>query len=420
MTNVVLNIVVVGVLALVCVPVILRRPRGTRLVPLLVAAGVMCALTLVFDTIMIDVGLYTFDPDKILGVWLWGAPLEDFFYPVAAVLMVPALWTWLERRGRRTAREERAAGRSQDDEPDGVGARDGYGALETVRAVLAASRPFSWVNTAYPFAAGYLVATGGRVDAALVVGTLYFLVPYNVLMYGINDVFDYESDLRNPRKGGIEGALVAPERARTLHRRILWATVVTNVPFLALLVAWGDLAANLVLAVVVFLVIAYSAPVLRFKERAFVDSFTSAMHFVGPLLYALVLVDAPLDARSTWPVLVAFVLWGAASQAFGAVQDVRADRAAGLGSVATVIGARATVLVAAGAYVVAALVLLVLGWPGALAAILPLPYAVNVLRFRRLTDDDAERANAGWRAFLWLNLVTGFCVTMLLIAANWP
>src|SRR5699024_11176739 len=60
------------------------------------------------------------------------------------------------------------------------------------------SRPLSWVNTAYPFAAAYLLA-GGGVDAALVVGTLFFLIPYNLLMYGVNDVFDPESDLRNPR-----------------------------------------------------------------------------------------------------------------------------------------------------------------------------------------------------------------------------
>jgi alkaline phosphatase len=100
-----------------------------------------------------------------------------------------------------------------------------------MREILAASRPFSWVNTAYPFAAGALMATGGRLDATLVVGTLFFLVPYNLLMYGVNDVFDYASDLRNPRKGGIEGGLVAPERARAVHRRILVACVVSTVPF---------------------------------------------------------------------------------------------------------------------------------------------------------------------------------------------
>jgi 4-hydroxybenzoate polyprenyltransferase len=285
-----------------------------------------------------------------------------------------------------------------------------------VKQVLAASRPFSWINTAYPFAAGYLLATEGRVDLTFVIGTLFFLIPYNLLMYGVNDVFDYASDLRNPRKGGIEGALVDPSAARSVHRRILWASALSVLPFLVYLLAVGSLAAGLVLALVVFLVVAYSAPVLRFKERPVLDSATSAMHFVGPLLYALVLVDADLGSRSVWPVLVAFVAWGMASHAFGAVQDVRADREGGIGSVATVLGAHATVVGATVAYVAAAGVLLVLPWPGLLAAVLPLAYAVSTARFWSVRDDDCERANAGWRTFLWLNLVVGFLVTMLLIA----
>ncbi|WP_217615457.1 prenyltransferase [Cellulomonas sp. GbtcB1] len=285
-----------------------------------------------------------------------------------------------------------------------------------MRQVLAASRPFSWINTAYPFAAGYLLATDGRVDLTFVIGTLFFLIPYNLLMYGVNDVFDYASDLQNPRKGGIEGALADPAVARVVHRRILWASALSVLPFLVYLLAVGSLAAGLTLLLVVFLVVAYSAPVLRFKERPVLDSATSAMHFVGPLLYALVLVGADLGSRSVWPVLVAFVLWGMASHAFGAVQDVRADREGGIGSVATVLGAHATVVLATGAYVLAAAVLLVLPWPGWLAAVLPLVYAASTARFWSVRDEDCERANAGWWTFLWLNLVVGFLVTMLLIA----
>ncbi|GAA3798772.1 prenyltransferase [Cellulomonas soli] len=284
-----------------------------------------------------------------------------------------------------------------------------------MKEILAASRPFSWVNTAYPFAAGALMATGGVVDATLVIGTLFFLIPYNLLMYGVNDVFDYASDLRNPRKGGIEGGLVAPERARAVHRRILLACLVTTVPFVVWLLLVGSTAADLVLLGVLFLVVAYSAPGLRFKERPVLDSATSAMHFVGPLLYALVLVGADLGDPHVWPVLVAFVLWGMASHAFGAVQDVRADREGGIASVATVLGAHPTVVAATVAYLLAAVVLLVVPWPGALAAVLPVPYALSTARFWSVRDEDCERANAGWRTFLWLNLVTGFLVTMLLI-----
>jgi 4-hydroxybenzoate polyprenyltransferase len=281
--------------------------------------------------------------------------------------------------------------------------------VRTLRALLASSRPISWVNTAYPFAAAYILTTG-RIDAALILGTLYFLIPYNLAMYGINDVFDYESDLRNPRKGGVEGAVLS----KSLHRTTLVAVVVTNVPFLIALVALGNPLSWIVLAISAFAVLAYSAPVLRFKERPFLDSLTSSTHFVSPAVYGLALAGATLTSGLT-ALLVAYFLWGIASHAFGAVQDVLADRAGGIGSIATVIGARATARFAVVAYLLAGALMLLTPWPGPLAGLIGVLYAANVAPFLGISDADAERANAGWRRFLWLNYLTGFLVTMLFI-----
>jgi 4-hydroxybenzoate polyprenyltransferase len=272
------------------------------------------------------------------------------------------------------------------------------------------SRPLSWINTAFPFAAAYFMTTR-EIDLVFVVGTLYFLVPYNLAMYGINDVFDYESDLRNPRKGGVEGALLD----RSMHRPTLIAAAVSNVPFLLFLVVVGNPLSWLVLAVSVFAVIAYSAPGLRFKERPFVDSLTSSTHFVSPAIYGLVLAGAVFTPQ-LWMLLAAFFLWGIASHAFGAVQDVIADREADISSIATVVGARATVRIAVLAYALAGVLLLFTDWPGPLAAILALPYVVVCAPFWSITDDAAETANRGWKKFLALNFVSGFLVTMLLIA----
>jgi 4-hydroxybenzoate polyprenyltransferase len=279
-----------------------------------------------------------------------------------------------------------------------------------LRALFVSSRPLSWVNTAFPFAAAYFMTTR-EIDLVLVLGTLYFLVPYNLAMYGINDVFDYESDLRNPRKGGVEGALLD----RGMHRPTLIAAAVTNIPFLIYLVAIGSPLSWLVLAISVFAVIAYSAPGLRFKERPFVDSLTSSTHFVSPAIYGLVLAGAAFTPQ-LWMLLAAFFLWGIASHAFGAVQDVIADREADISSIATVIGARATVRLAVVAYLLAGVLLLFTEWPGPLAALLALPYAVVCAPFWSITDAGAEAANRGWRKFLALNFVSGFLVTMLLIA----
>ena len=279
-----------------------------------------------------------------------------------------------------------------------------------IRALLLSSRPLSWVNTAFPFAAAYFMTTR-EIDLVFVVGTIYFLIPYNLAMYGINDVFDYESDLRNPRKGGVEGALLD----RSMHKPTLWAALISNVPFLVFLVVVGNPLSWLVISISVFEVIAYSAPGLRFKERPFVDSITSSTHFVSPAIYGLVLAGAVFTPQ-LWMLLGAFFLWGLASHAFGAVQDVIADREADISSIATVIGARATVRLAVLAYWFAGVLLLFTEWPGPLAAILALPYVVVCAVFWNITDEAAESANRGWKKFLALNFVSGFFVTMLLIA----
>ncbi|MBG6237503.1 4-hydroxybenzoate polyprenyltransferase [Mycetocola sp. CAN_C7] len=275
--------------------------------------------------------------------------------------------------------------------------------------LLLSSRPLSWINTAFPFAAAYLLTTGS-IDLTLVVGTLFFLVPYNLAMYGINDVFDYESDLANPRKGGVEGALLD----RSLHRWTLLASAVTCLPFIVVLVVLGSPASWLVLAVSLFAVVAYSAPGLRFKERPFLDSITSSTHFVSPAVYALVLAGATFTPQ-LFAVLGAFFLWGMASHAFGAVQDVLPDRAGGVASIATVLGARTTVRLALGAWTFAGLLMLFTDWPGPLATLLAVPYLLAVLPYRSINDDVSERANRGWRHFLWLNFLVGFLVTMLMI-----
>jgi len=275
--------------------------------------------------------------------------------------------------------------------------------------LLLASRPVSWINTAYPFAVAYLLTTR-QVDATLIVGTLFFLVPYNLAMYGINDVFDYESDMRNPRKGGAHGAVLD----RRVHAATLWAAALSCLPFVVFLVSAGSAWSWAVLAASLFFVVFYSAPPLRLKERPFADSVTSSIHFFSPAVYALVLAGAAW----TWQlaaVLAAFALWGVASHAFGAVQDVVADRAAGISSIATARGARGTVRFALVCYAGAGLVMLATAWPGPVAAAAAVPYLLTVWPYRDLADAAAEAATAGWRRFLWLNQLSGFIVTLLVI-----
>jgi len=277
-----------------------------------------------------------------------------------------------------------------------------------LRTLVVSSRPLSWVNTAFPFGLTYYLFVG-QFDALFVVGTLFFLIPYNVLMYGINDVFDYESDLRNPRKGGVEGALLGPE----LHRPMVLLSALLPLPFLVPLILWGSLLSTGVLALALFFVVAYSAKNFRFKEIPFVDSVTSSLHFVMPAVFAMALVGAELTGLSL-TLLASFFFWGMASHAFGAVQDVVADREAGVGSIATAIGAKGTVRFAVVLYLVAGLVVLVTPWPLPMIAPVALLYVGALVPWWSVSDQDAWKANRSWKWFLGLNFVAGAVVVLVL------
>ncbi|MCR1162244.1 prenyltransferase [Paenarthrobacter sp. UW852] len=363
-----------------------ERGRHWKAVGLAFAA--LAVLTAVFDSVMIGLELFHYDPAHILGLRVGLAPIEDFAYPLAGVVALPGLWVWLTRR------------RSRAPQPNLKG---------LVPQALLASRPVSWINTAYPFAAAMLLTTR-EIDWVLIVGTFYFLIPYNLAMYGINDVFDYESDLKNPRKGGIEGALLQPH----LHRPMLWLAAITNVPFLLILAFAGGPAAWISLAVSAFAVVAYSVAGLRFKERPVLDSLTSSTHFVSPAVVGLALAGANVTP-GLLILLAAFFLWGMAAHAFGAVQDIEPDRQAGIGSIATVIGARRTVRLAVVLWLVAGLAMLATPWPGPLAAIIAVPYIINCAPYWNVTDTTAARTNVAWRRFIWLNYGSGFLVTLIFI-----
>ena len=284
------------------------------------------------------------------------------------------------------------------------------------------SRPISWINTAYPYGAAYLYASFLRngslhLDTNLWLGFLFFLIPYNLLMYGLNDVFDYESDLKNPRKGGIEGALLEPR----WHRPMMFWSIASCIPFLAYFIFAWNAAALIWLGVFVFTVIAYSAKGLRFKEVPVLDSLTSSSHFVGPMIVGLSVASGDFWSPDASLLIFAFACWGMASHAFGAIQDIKADREGGISSIATVFGAKRTAWFVVALYVAAIVAVAIgLGLDGLALVGVGLGYIWAVAPSVKLTDETCEQSNSGWKKFLWLNMVAGFAATILLILAMLP
>ena len=76
----------------------LGRGVAPRTLPWAISVAVMMTLTAVFDNAIIGTGLVAYDSELLSGVMIGLAPIEDFAYTAAALMMIPALWHVLEPR----------------------------------------------------------------------------------------------------------------------------------------------------------------------------------------------------------------------------------------------------------------------------------------------------------------------------------
>ncbi|MEM4414018.1 MAG: hypothetical protein QXD59_07060, partial [Candidatus Caldarchaeum sp.] len=88
---------------------------------------------------------------------------------------------------------------------------------QSVESILKISRFRFWIYAAGPYVVGYTLGASGFNDFLKLeyyVYLLYFFIPANILIYGINDYFDTETDLLNPKKDSKEVRVLGGERRR--------------------------------------------------------------------------------------------------------------------------------------------------------------------------------------------------------------
>jgi lycopene cyclase domain-containing protein len=91
MTYLLLDLPFLAVVALVALAAVLTR-RAPRWRGVGLAGIVLIVLTAVFDNALVASGIVGYDPDRISGVLVGVAPIEDFAYAIAAVVLLPSLW----------------------------------------------------------------------------------------------------------------------------------------------------------------------------------------------------------------------------------------------------------------------------------------------------------------------------------------
>ena len=202
-----------------------------------------------------------------------------------------------------------------------------------IRRLFHISRPVLWINTVGPATVGMWLAGALWTLEALPV-LMWLTLPFNLLIYGVNDVFDQETDARNPRKGTLEGARID----RSEVRPITLGVVITNAPFLIYFSLFLPPSAVAWMVLYALLFVGYSVPPARFKARPYLDSLSNVAY-----AFPLVFMPFALGESPVWFAALGLMAWSAAKHAFDAVQDVDEDDKAGITTTAVRLGPRGVV-----------------------------------------------------------------------------
>ncbi|MHB8753056.1 MAG: prenyltransferase [Aggregatilineales bacterium] len=265
------------------------------------------------------------------------------------------------------------------------------------------SRPRFWLYLGGPFLLGYSAGLPSPRDLRTLtfwLPFLYFLLPANLLLYGINDLFDADTDALSRKKENYEHRLIASQR-RSLITALIGVSVLSIVFFVAL-----PATARLTFALFLLLCVIYSAPPVRLKARAFLDSYSNALYILpGVIGYQWTAGQWPPT-----PIILAAICWAAGMHAYSAIPDIEPDRSAGIRTIAVALGESWALLFVAGNWAIgAALTFATLGWPGAVALIYPL-IPLALWANRRWSVAHAYRwfpvlnAFIGFLAFVYLTL----------------
>jgi 4-hydroxybenzoate polyprenyltransferase len=260
------------------------------------------------------------------------------------------------------------------------------------------SRPRFWLYLAGPVVVGVVYAAGSPSEFFQPVTVAlfgYFLVPANVFLYGVNDLFDADIDELNPKKAA-EGREVRYRHSSGVLAAVIVSALLASA-FVPLVPAGGLLALGGFLA----LGAAYSAPPVRFKTTPVLDSVSNGLYILpGVVAFTAVAGSYPpaLGVAGGWT-------WAMGMHTFSAIPDIEPDRRAGIRTTATVLG-RSQTLLYCGACWTGAAVLMGLVDPRFVVvfAVYPL-FAAWV----ELADIDIERAY-WW--FPVLNTLAGAVLTM--------
>ncbi|MFT4612295.1 MAG: 4-hydroxybenzoate polyprenyltransferase [Glaciecola sp.] len=243
----------------------------------------------------------------------------------------------------------------------------------TFKEIFFLSRPRFWMYVLGTFligviSSGNLFLYDATTTLLLIAFGVFFSVPANVFIYGVNDIYDHQTDIHNDKKIKYESVLPLQK-----HRNLWNIMISLLIPFLPLFFMVSG-PAKLALLVFLFTGVFYSATPIRAKSKPPLDVLFSAIIYVSPALVGFFITG---NTNIEWLAVFGGLIWAFGMQTYSAVPDIEADKKAGVNTLAIVLGEKNALWFCLIAYVISATIGFY--YVGYISILFGLVYAVMVL-----------------------------------------
>ncbi|MBN1682995.1 prenyltransferase [Candidatus Bathyarchaeota archaeon] len=211
-------------------------------------------------------------------------------------------------------------------------------AIDLLKLAFQLSRFRFWFYITGPFTVGCIWAANSWMQLWTIDFFLYFfyfLFPANILLYGVNDLYDAETDRLNPKKGTKE-YLINDKDTKNIWS-ILWVILLLS---LVLVLRMTDNVERLIFGSFIFLSWFYSSKPIRFKAMPFLDSASNIL-FALPGIFAYYQVSRNLPPPL---IIVAAFAHTTAMHLFSAIPDIKPDKEVKLNTTAVTLGTKKSLI----------------------------------------------------------------------------
>lgn len=208
----------------------------------------------------------------------------------------------------------------------------------TILTLLSLSRPRFWFYLAGPFLLGSIGAAPSLnffTSFLFCYSFFWFLIPANIILYGINDISDTDTDINNPKKKDKE-----VHARKSTYKLYLSAISISFILLIPIFFFFKTTLALSILGLFIFLSLSYSLKPIRFKSRPFLDSLSNILYALpGLFIYSELTGVLP-----PFSILLSCWCWLSAMHLFSAIPDILYDKKAKVITTAVYLGREKSLL----------------------------------------------------------------------------